>query len=238
MSPSAPAQPTLQESWFRAWPEALAVWSPFVKLSDPIWCHSLEDEKAEGLTGSFAMIRLLDHRVVISLRQVEDLHLESYAKEILAHEIGHHVYCPADLADNARFMARLRRGLPTKEHLAPFIGNLYADLLINDRLQRSAGLSIAGVYRLLQDGKPSDRLWTLYMRTYELLWRMPSGSLAGLQPDARINTDAQLCTRLIRNYAKDWLDGAGRFAALYLPYLLEQDEAKKARKQHVPWSDT
>jgi hypothetical protein len=55
--------------------------------------------------------------------------------------------------------------------------------------------------------------------------------------DPRINSDAQLCARLIRNYSKDWVDGAGRFAALYLPYLLDQDEAAKARKQHEPWSD-
>ena len=76
------------------------------------------------------------------------------------------------------------------------------------------------------------------MRTYELLWRLPSQTLAIGNVDARINSDAQLCTRLIRNYSKDWVDGAGRFAALYLPYLLEEDEAAKARKQQAPWNDT
>jgi hypothetical protein len=228
---------TLQEVWMAAWPAALKVWSPYVKLGEPTWCFTAAEEKTEGLTGSFAMIRLVDHRVVISLRQVERDGLQDFALEILAHEIGHHVYCPADLTDNARLMARLRKGLPSKEHLAPFIGNLYTDLLINDRLQRSAGLSMAAVYQHLQMPQ-LDRLWLLYMRTYELLWRLPSQTLAKGSVDPRVNSDAQLCTRLIRNYAREWVDGAGRFAALYLPYLLEEDEAAKARKQHAPWNDT
>ena len=227
----------LKQSWLAAWPDALKTWSPYIKLGEPTWCYTLAEEKNEGLTGSFAMIRLVDHRVVISLRQVEEQQLQDFALEILAHEIGHHVYCPADLTDNARLMVRLRKGLPTKEHLAPFIGNLYTDLLINDRLQRSAGLSMAAVYQHLQMPQ-LDRLWLLYMRTYELLWRLPSQTLAKGNVDARINSDAQLCARLVRNYAKQWVEGAGRFAALYLPYLIEEQEAAKARKQHAPWSDT
>jgi hypothetical protein len=227
----------LQAVWLQAWPRAIAAWSPYIQLSEPIWCFTPEDEKREGLTGSFAMIRLLDHRVVISLRQIADRHLEAYAVEILAHEIGHHVYCPADLTDNARLMAHLRKGLPSKEYLAPFIGNLYADLLLNDRLQRSAGLSMAAVYQHLSL-EDSDRLWRLYMRTYEFLWRLPSQTLALGDIDARINSDAQLCTRLLRNYSNDWVNGAGRFASLYLPYLLEAKEVAKAQQQQAPWNDT
>ena len=135
----------LHDAWLAAWPTALNTWSPYIKLSEPIWCFTQKDEEREGLTGSFAMIRLVDHHVVISLRQVEEEKLQNFAAEILAHEIGHHVYCPADLTDNARLTARLRRGLPSREQYAPFISNLYSDLLINDRLQRSAGLSMAEV---------------------------------------------------------------------------------------------
>src|SRR5262249_20263973 len=145
-------------------------------------------------------------------------------------------YCPADLTDNARMLARMRVGLPTKEHLAPFVANLYADLLINDRLQRSAGLDMSGVY--VQIGsKCRDQLWTLYMRTYELLWQLERGRLAQGDISFRLNQDAQLCTRLIRAYAKDWLDGAGRFAALCLPYLMV-DEAARVQKLMAIWSDT
>jgi hypothetical protein len=206
-------------------------------LGEPTWCCTVKEEEREGLTGSFAMIRLLDHRVVISLRQIQEDKLQDFALQILAHEIGHHVYCPADLTDNARLMARLRKGLPGKEQHAPFISNLYSDLLINDRLQRSAGLSMAAVYRALRNPH-FDRLWLLYMRTYELLWRLPDYTLAIGTVDPRVNIDAQLCTRLIRTYARDWVDGAGRFAALYLPYLMEGDDAAKARKQQAPWRDT
>ena len=139
----------LQASWAAVWPDALSTWSQFVKLHEPVWCLTEKDEKREHLSDSFAMIRLNDHSIVISLRQIESRGLQRFAKEILAHEIGHHVYCPADLTDNARLLARICAGLPTKEHLAPMISNLYSDLLINDRLQRIEELDIAGVYLTL-----------------------------------------------------------------------------------------
>jgi len=232
--PVARADNLLSE-WSAQWPAALAVWSRFVQLHEPTWCFAEAEESAAQLSGSFAMIRLVDHSVVISLRQVVELGLQGFAKEILAHEIGHHVYCPADLTDNARMLARMRVGLPTKEHLAPFIANLYSDLLINDRLQRAARLDMSGVY--LQLGSECrDQLWTLYMRTYEILWKLDRGQLARGEIDGRLNQDAQLGARLIRNYAKDWLDGAGRFAALCLPYLLA-DEAARMQKLMAVWSD-
>ncbi|MCA9130200.1 MAG: hypothetical protein KDB22_24100 [Planctomycetales bacterium] len=226
---------TLLLRWVEQWPCALAVWSRFVQLHEPVWCFTEEEETAAELTGSFAMIRLVDHSIVISLRKVAEQGLEQFAKEILAHEIGHHVYCPADLTDNARMLARMRVGLPTKEHLAPFISNLYSDLLINDRLQRSASLNMSGVY--LQIGSEChERLWTLYMRIYELLWKLERHALAKGEIDGRLNQDAQLGARLVRSYAKDWLRGSGRFAALCLPYLLE-DEAARMQKLLAIWSD-
>ena len=226
----------IHAQWTAAWQPALDIWSRFVKLREPRWCRTVEEERQESLTGSFAMIRLNDHTVVISLRQIIELGLEQFALEVLAHEIGHHVYCPADLTDNARLTARIRAGLPTKEHLSPFVSNLYSDLLINDRLQRGAELNIAGVYETLGTGL-QDRMWSLYMRIYEILWRRPQGQYAVGAIDDRLNQDAQLAARLIRSYAKDWLDGAGRFAALCLPYLIE-DDAKKMQKCLAPWLDT
>ena len=255
----------LRTAWASRWQDALAVWSKFTRLSEPRWCFTEADEKQQRITESFAMIRLTDQAVVISLPRVRLSHVEGFALEVLAHEIGHHVYCPSSLLDQGRMLARMRRGLPTKEHLAPLVANLYADLLINDRLQRGAGLDIAGVYRILGGGS-ADRLWTLYMRIYEILWSLPRGTLAtalapgtgstlpsmsahppvpasekkaGVLPVPTANQlegDAQLGARLVRSFAQDWLDGAGRFAALCLPYLV-QDEGQGVCKVLKGWLD-
>ena len=226
----------LKEAWEARWPEALALWSKFTKLREPRWCFTAEEEKAESLSGSFAMIRLNDTSVVISLAQVLAQKLEAFPVEILAHEIGHHVYCPADLSDQGRMIARIRRALPTKEHLAGFISNIYADLLINDRLQRSAGLRMADVYKAL-DTKSTDPMWTFYMRIYEILWRLQKGTLAKGKIDSALEADALLGARVIRVYAKDWLRGAGRFAALCLNYLL-QDDGRGMQQIMKGWLDT
>ncbi len=225
----------LRDAWLAQWQTALTIWSKFTRLSEPRWCFTHEDAAREGLTSSFAMIRFADLAIVIDFEGIVTNHVEPFAREILAHEIGHHVYCPADLADHARMLARMRWGLPTQEHLAGFVGNLYTDLLINDRLQRSAELDIAGVYRAL-GGKTQDRLWTFYMRIYEILWSIPKGTLATGEIDEQLAGDAHLGARLIRSYAHDWLHGAGRFAALCLPYLTD-DNGAAMQKLLKGWRD-
>lgn len=226
----------LREAWLLGWPQALAAWSRYTQLLTPRWCLTKAEERHEGLTGSFAMIRLVDHAVVISLRQIAERQLEGFGPEIMAHEIGHHVFVPGDLTDQGRLLARTRHALGPKKHLAPFIANLYADLLINDRLQRSANLNLSGVYQALGAGL-GDPLWALYMRIYELLWSKPRGTLTPPRSEPELDFDAQLGARLARAHARDWLEGAGRFACLCLPYLLE-DDAVELRARLSPLMDT
>ena len=214
---------SLREQWRANWPKALAIWSRYTRLSDPHFCMNVEDERREHISESFAMIRLVDHAVVVSLPKVVASGVEDFSLEILAHEIGHHVYTPGDLTDQGRLLARIRRGLPTLEMQAPMIANLYTDLLINDRLQRSAGINIAGVYQQLVGDDAQSPLWIFYSRIYEILWGLRRGSLALGEIDGPTEGDAQLGARLIRSYAREWMKGAGRFAALTLRYLLKQE---------------
>lgn len=209
-----------------AWPDALAAWSRFTRIRPPNLCLTAAAAKTEGLTGSFAMIRLVDQAVVVSLPEVVACGVEGFALEVLAHEIGHHVLAPATLTDHTRMIARMRRALPTVEHHAPMVANLYTDLMINDRLQRGAGLRMADVYRALAARSPGGgAVWALYVRIYELLWSLERGSLRGGATDDRLEGDAWLGSRLVRSYARDWLDGSGRFAALLLPHLLEDEQS-------------
>lgn len=224
--------PSGWEAWADAWEPALECWSKFTRLHQPRFCIHADEAKQQGMPEEiFAMIRLFDHEVVLSLPRIEACGVKLFPKEILAHEIGHHVYCPGNLTDNGRLMARLRAGLPTVEQRAPTIANLYADLLINDRLQR-LGLDMAGVYRAIR--AEGGKLWTFYMRSYEVLWNLPRGVLVVGETGQSLDVDAQLCARLIRAYAADWLRGAGRFAALALPYVMS-DSGSKAM---AAWLDT
>lgn len=182
------------------------------------------EASTEGLTGSFAMIRLADQRIVVDVEEVARLGLGGHALEILAHEIGHHVLAPATATDHARLLARIRRALPTLEAHAPMVANLYTDLLINDRLQRQCGLRMADIYQCLAQrdaGGGTAPVWTLYMGIYEHLWQQTPGSLGGPVNDPALRGDAWLGARVVRAYAGDWLDGATRFATLLLPYLLQ-----------------
>lgn len=220
--------------WRAAWPRALEAWSRFTRLRDARLCATRVEAAQEGLQGSFAMIRLVDQSVVVDLETVRSLGLADYAVEILAHEIGHHVLAPGSAADQFRLLARVRRALPTLEAHAPMVANLYTDLFINDRLQRRADLRMADIYRCLARAQAGEQakqapVWTLYLRIYEQLWRRDKGDLGSRDSDDRIDGDAWLGARLIRVYAEDWMSGAGRFAALLLPYLVEGQDASEAK---------
>lgn len=231
---------TVLKHWKESWQQAKQVWSPFVKLREPVWCVTSAEAKKEGLTGSFAMIRLSDHRIVIDLEKVLEEGVADYPVEILAHEIGHHIYTPANLHENAVLLSRIRWCLADIEDRAPFVANLYADLLINDTLQRKKSLQMAAVYQKInRQGASTSKVWQFYMRTFEYLWKLDRGAL-GAKPkkqDPMIDADASLAASLIRSYAKNWLEGAGRFAALLYPYLMQDKEYENARKVFTIYLD-
>lgn len=235
MADPSPDYLALQARWANRWPEALAIWSRYTRLSDPRWCLSEAEATREGLQNSFAMIRLTDHAVVLNLAEITRQGVEGFPMEIMGHEIGHHLFCPGDLSDHGRMLARMRTALKGREDQAPFIANLYSDLLINDRLQRSSGLDMAGVYQRLKGG--AGLVWTLYMRIYEVLWGLSKGTLATLPIRPDLEEDARLGARLIRVYARDWLAGAGRFAMLFHNHLLEES-LTDSPSQDNPWLDT
>lgn len=216
--------------WRGAWPVAKEVWSNYVRLREPEWCLSTQQAEEEGLRQSFAMIRLNDHRIVIDIEQVQRLGLEDCALQVIAHEIGHHIYTPANLKDNALGMAKIRWSLAGIEDMAPMVANLYEDLLINDRLHRLKSLEMDLVYQKLNRTIHFSKLWTLYMRAYECLWRLEKFTLI---PDRQyhseaIDADASIMASLIKSYSKKWIEGASRFGALLYPYLMEEKEKQKA----------
>ena len=226
--------------WKDQWPLALKVWSNYVKLREPEWCTNDIEAKKSGITGSFAMIRLKDHRIVIDIRKVVELKLQPYPLQVLSHEIGHHIYTPANLKDNATILSKIRWSLAGIEDKAPMVANLYTDLLINDRLHRSKELDMAIIYRRINLNSKFSKLWTLYMRTYEYLWKLKRGELTTDKSfhNTSIDADASLIASMIRSYSKNWLDGAIRFGAMLYPYLMDEKEAEDGRRSVLIILDT
>jgi hypothetical protein len=210
--------------WENSWDEALSLWSRYTKLRSPNFCETHVQASKQGLTGSFAMIRLQDQAVVIDLEAITKYQLQDYAVEVLAHEIGHHILSPATITDHAKMIARIHVNLPTLENQASMVANLYSDLLINNHLKRQFGLRIDEVYQKLNKGPSESRVWKLYMRIYENLWQLKPETLGGICDNDAMEGDAWLGARIIKVYASDWLKGASRFAALLLPYLADERE--------------
>lgn len=217
-----------------AWPRARAAFSPYTQLAAPILCRTTDDERREGLEGSFAMIRMRDQRIVIGLGQIVELALAPHAHAILAHEVGHYVHAPGTLREHVRLHDRLRRTLPSELAChAGLVANLYTDLLLNDRLQRARLADIAAVYVALRRPEASE-LWSVYMRAYERLWALATDTLTPPVTEA-IEADADLMARIVRTFRDRWLDGAPSFALLIAPYL---ERLPTDRLGLAPWMDT
>lgn len=196
----------LAERWRAAWPEALAAWGRTSRLHAPVLARPV----GVGVP-SFAWFDLARVTVHVDLADVVRLGLEDHAVAVLAHEVGHHLLAPVDRRTTVRIAARVRAGLVDHDHLVPAIANLWADLLINDRLQRSGRADLAGVWRAL--GAAEDPIMALVLRADEILWGLPARSLAGRA--VPVDDDAAwLCARLARAYAQDPVGGAAGFAAL------------------------
>ncbi|HET9933819.1 MAG TPA: vWA domain-containing protein, partial [Polyangiaceae bacterium] len=231
-----PEHARLLAAWSAAWPRALEAWSAYTLLREPRFFESNEAAQSDGMAGEFAAIRLRDHSVMVNVAEVLKRGLEPHALPILAHEIGHHVYVPGNLTDNARMLAAIARmltGLPKGSvHL---VANLYGDLLINDRLHHRADIDVASVYVQLKQSageRAPNQVWSVYTRTYEHLWRLKAGTLAPERVGYEMDADAMLLARLVRSFAGDWLRGARRVATVLYRYLA-QDELDNAGKTFV-----
>ncbi|WP_146846774.1 hypothetical protein [Cellulomonas terrae] len=196
----------LQERWRETWPAALATWGRTSRLHAPV----LHTEPC-GMP-SWAWYSLDDVEVHVDLTVVQERHVEDHALAVLAHEIGHHLLAPVDLASHVRIAARVQIGLVDLDHLVGLVSNLWCDLLINDRLQRQLGVDRAALSAAVGPPDPDDTLMLLVLRTNEILWGLARGTLVGdnVTPDDQ----AMLCSRLVRAYTRDPVGGAAGFALL------------------------
>lgn len=235
MTGPAAAEPAWLEDWRRAWPQALALWSRYTQLQLPRWLVHAEAIAAEGMEGQLAAIRLTDQVILINTAEIAARGLVDFAVELLAHEVGHHILAPGNLSEDARLQAAMARSLPgLPDGTVAIAANLWQDLLINDRLRRAAvpvggrPLQFDAIYRQLGSAGASP-LWQVYLRTYEVLWRLPVGDLAGPNLPTEVHADAQLLAELVRVFAAAQVAGGRRAAAVLYPYL-------KAEGEQAHWS--
>ncbi|MCC2335348.1 hypothetical protein [Cellulomonas wangsupingiae] len=200
------AAAALVDPWRAAWPDALGAWGRTTRMHAP----RLHTGPVPAVP-SFAWYDSSTVEVNVDLAQVARLGLEDHAVAVLAHEVGHHVLAPADGRTRVRIAARVRAGLVDRDDLVPLVANLWCDLLINDRLQRTGGADLVAVWRAL--GGASDPVMALVLRACELLWGRPRYELCGTAVPVREDA-AWLCSRLVRAYARDPVAGSGGFAAL------------------------
>ncbi len=190
-----PASVPMTDAVRAAWERALALWG--VRLDDPRVRPGAA--AAHGAPAWFAF----PPSVTIDPEYLVERGLGDELSTMLAHEVGHHVLAPSTRIDALKIRHQMARALAGVSALAPraadigMLANLWSDLLVNTRLAQlqraeaghtsdAAASDEPGIVRLGRalypqpDGR--DRLWWVYCRAYEILWRLPAGTLCPTEP--------------------------------------------------------
>lgn len=166
----------LREMIRQAWPEAIARWSSFLLLNDPV---------LDASQASIAQIDLTTRCVSLNERLISELSLKDCLPAMLAHEVGHHVSFPGTLQVQARLKLMERSLLPGPEYS---LVNAFTDLMINERLGRTdlreqmIRIYRAGVHRtVVEHGEAggADTFFSFYLALYEALWELKEGEILG-----------------------------------------------------------
>lgn len=185
---SAVATTPLEGETRHAWESALELWG--VHLRD------VRLAPGEGAAKGTAAWFSFPPSVTVDPQMLRTWGVEREAESMFAHEIGHHVLAPATRIDALKIRHQLARTLaaagadPVSSDDLGLLSNLWTDLLVNARvalLQRRRGdAEPVGIVRLVQATLPApesaDRLWWVYLRTFELIWGLPAGRLCPTSP--------------------------------------------------------
>ena len=206
-----------------AWETAKLTWSKYIRLLDPIISDDEAFLKKEAMINEIARFSLANLRVVVNLDEIKKDGLEDHLDVILAHEVGHHVLAPGNLVTLARLVNFLTGMF--EPVVAGYVVNIFSDLLVNDFLYIQRGMPVDAVYKMLKSAamktgkiKIDDQFWSLYMRIYEILWRLPVDTLTTpVLPS--IERDAKIAARVLRTYSKRWFTCLKNLSYIFKPYF-------------------
>lgn len=201
--------------WQAQWPQALNIWGRYVQLQAPQWCITEAERDAAQLTTQILRVRLPDHHILVNVPLIEQKHLHRFGLELLAHEIGHHIYCPFNTRCYAHLLIMAQHILPAT-HLHSVVQG-YTDLLVSARLYQLAP-TLPWVPLWQQLLAETDSVWQLfYGCLLEAIWHVPHGTLVTSTPTLR--RESALGHRILTTYQHEWLQGMRYFALLAEPHL-------------------
>ncbi|PTT15935.1 NAD/NADP transhydrogenase subunit alpha [Microbacterium sp. HMWF026] len=173
----------------RAWESAQQLWG--VRMHDATLRPGAGREHGAPAWFTFPPQIVVDPRMVADLGGADEL------ESVFAHELGHHALAPGTRLDALKIRHQLARTLVAagatslRDDDLAMLANLWTDLLVNARVallqRRRDGPGEPGITRLSRSlfrasRDTGGRLWWVYLRTYELLWNLPPGTLCAVQP--------------------------------------------------------
>lgn len=176
-----------------AWESALDLWG--------VHLHDARLAPGTGLAHGAPAWFTFPPEITVDPVMVEQFGGSAELESVFAHEIGHHVLAPSTRIDALKIRHQLARALVAagapglREREVALLANLWSDLLVNARVAhlqrvRDAAGGPGGEPGIVRFARlfyrsgmtTTNRLWWVYLRSQEITWGLPAGTLAALQP--------------------------------------------------------
>lgn len=186
--------------------QALLAWS--AQVQDPLLKPLLEERIARVHAGELTRQQALEQVFLLM---------------IMGHEVGHHKVLPYDFKTELLINEAIFQVVRDQKKAA-FFSNLYEDMVVNHRLFSRRELPLHWLYQKISPTKkPTDQLWKIYMRTYEILWDQPQLSDRFSAVGDVMEQDAQELARMVRNsQPRNHILYGAKVAAILMKYQQQE----------------
>ena len=212
-----------------SWKKALAFWGyPAIEAEH----YTSKSAAKKSMGDDIAHFDFAMQRARINIPKLEERLGIDCLEAVDKHEIGHYTFCPFDLK-NCILMIQGAQAVVQDYKKAMYIENVVADIMLNTHMVNKGDSSISTVYQRM--GKTDDALWTLIMRSCELLWKIPSQTLA--KRNKEVENDAHQIAQIIGHsmyVPAQWQSATAQCAQLLSKYELNPNDKSREVDSHKP----
>ncbi len=221
-----------------AWSDALKSWNspsvPYVIAPSNLKEVRGMGEIGKALEGEFAFMKYPEFQTYMNLERIVQkfpTDPQRAAKAIAKHEVGHR-FCPYDIVTLITLNHAMSKALEAQKipydakAAAQNIMNLFTDTCINTRLVQKGDEDISWVYQGLSKEKKGSKLWNVYGRSMELIWKrdiLPKKTKLSAEEKTSAQDLAELFTRDYFN-RDTWKDNGIRYAEIISKFLENEEQ--------------
>lgn len=210
------------------------------ELSPPLVFETEEEAIESPLGDELAGFDMGSHNLMINKKKIERNFGKEFLEVILSHEVGHYALAPYDL-ENMIYLLHAANSVLGDLDSAKYAENLFTDTIVNSYIYKNDPRNKQAIVKFYQRmGRTSEKtpeLWQAYLRSYEKLWGLNSGTIVrGVSKKAE--TAASSIAKMMAPGSisdifnqPEWQDKMKKYAETVKDLIKEEKDQLEKKKQ-------